>query len=54
MGLFDTYKNEEKSELNIKEAPRVIINKINAYESKTLRKYKQFATDGYQENAIVY
>ena len=54
MGLFDKFKNEEKSELNIKEAPRVIINKINAYESKTLRKYKQYATDGYQENAIVY
>ena len=30
MGLFDKFKNEEKSELNIKEAPRVIINKINA------------------------
>ncbi len=54
MGLFDKFKNEEKSDLNIKEAPKVIINKINAYESKTLRKYKQYATDGYQENAIVY
>ncbi len=54
MGLFDKFRNEEKSDLNIKEAPKVIINKINAYESKTLRKYKQYATDGYQENAIVY
>ena len=53
MGLFDRFikKNEQ---IEKKEAPTVMINKINAYQSKTIRRYKEFAKDGYQENSITY
>tara|TARA_Y100001937_G_scaffold55967_1_gene76965 strand:+ start:8697 stop:10907 length:2211 start_codon:yes stop_codon:yes gene_type:complete len=53
MGLFDrfTKKNEQ---IEKKEAPTVMINKINAYQSKTTRRYREFAKDGYQENSITY
>ena len=54
MGLFDRFKNKQNEQRQFKEAPQVIINKINAYEGKTLRKYKDYAKDGYQDNAIVY
>ena len=53
MGLFDRFKSKQEN-FQRKEAPKVIINKINAYDSKTTRRYKDYAKDGYQENAIVY
>ncbi len=53
MGLFDRFKKEQPK-LQRKEAPQVIINKINAYEGKTNKKYKEFAKEGYQENSITY
>ena len=53
MGLFDRFKKQTEP-IRKKEAPKVIINRINAYESKTTRRYKDYAKDGYQENAIVY
>tara|TARA_R110000796_G_scaffold250849_1_gene380982 strand:- start:3019 stop:5079 length:2061 start_codon:yes stop_codon:yes gene_type:complete len=54
MGLFDRFKGVQNQKIHRKEAPKVIINKINAYDGKTIRKYKEYAQDGYQENAIVY
>jgi HK97 family phage portal protein len=53
MGLFDRFK-KQNTPIEKKEAPQVLINKINAYQSKTLRRYKEFAKDGYQENSIAY
>jgi HK97 family phage portal protein len=53
MGLFDRFKKQTE-QIQRKEAPKVLINKINAYQSKTNRKYKQFADDGYQQNSIAY
>ena len=54
MGLFDRFKTKQIEQIQTKEAPQVIINKINAYSGKTNRRYKDYAKDGYQENAIVY
>tara|TARA_R110001592_G_scaffold9025_1_gene48452 strand:- start:9108 stop:11186 length:2079 start_codon:yes stop_codon:yes gene_type:complete len=54
MGLFDRFKKQQNTGFHRKEAPQVIINKINAYDGKTNRRYKDYAKDGYQENAIVY
>lgn len=53
MGLFDKFfKTNEK--LETKQAPKLYLNQINAYESKSIKDYKAFSKDGYQENAIVY
>ena len=54
MGLFDRFRNKQNEQRQVKEAPQVIINKINAYEGRSNRKYKDYAKDGYQDNAIVY
>ena len=53
MGIFDRFK-AKKIELQKKEAPKVYINKINAYQNKSTRKYKDYAREGYLENSIVY
>jgi HK97 family phage portal protein len=53
MGLFDRFKKQTE-QIQTKEAPRVMFNKIQAYQGKNNRKYKDYAKEGYQENAIVY
>ena len=54
MGIFDKFfKKQEPTQK--KEAPRIVINKLDAYGGKhTNRKYKDYAKEGYQENAIVH
>ena len=53
MGIFDKFfKKQEPTER--KDAPKVVLNKLNAYAMKSNRRYKDFAKEGYQENAIVY
>ena len=54
MGLFDRFFKAEEKPTEKKEAPKVMFNKLNAYSSKTNRRYKDYAKDGYQENAIVH
>ena len=54
MGLFDKFFRRENEPTQRKEAPKVMFNKLNAYSSKTNRRYKDYAKDGYQENAIVH
>ena len=54
MGLFDKFFKKENEPTQRKEAPKVMFNKLNAYSSKTNRRYKDYAKDGYQENAIVH
>ena len=52
MGIFTKlFGNEEKIEK--KEAPKVVINKLNAYANKTSKNYKQFAKEGFIDNPIV-
>ena len=53
MGLFDRFRKQTE-QMQTKEAPRVMFNKIQAYQGKNTRKYKDYAKEGYQENAIVY
>tara|TARA_R100000655_G_scaffold110046_1_gene167172 strand:- start:83 stop:2290 length:2208 start_codon:yes stop_codon:yes gene_type:complete len=53
MGLFDRFRKQTE-QIQTKEAPRVLFNKIQAYQGKNNRKYKDYAKEGYQENAIVY
>jgi phage portal protein BeeE len=54
MGLFDRFFKTEEKPTQRKEAPKVMFNKLDAYSSKTNRRYKDYAKDGYQENAIVH
>ena len=54
MVLFDKFFKKENEPTQRKEAPKVMFNKLNAYSSKTNRRYKDYAKDGYQENAIVH
>ena len=54
MGLFDRFFKTEEKPRQRKEAPKVMFNKLDAYSSKTNRRYKDYAKDGYQENAIVH
>tara|TARA_R100001440_G_scaffold64218_2_gene84616 strand:+ start:2097 stop:4313 length:2217 start_codon:yes stop_codon:yes gene_type:complete len=53
MGLFDRFKKQTE-QIQRKEAPRVLFNKVQAYQGTNNRKYKDYAKEGYQENAIVY
>ncbi len=53
MSILDKFfKKQEPT--HKKEAPRIVINKLDAYSNKTNRKYKDYAKEGYQENAIVH
>ena len=55
MGIFDKFfKKEVQQVTQRKEAPKVMFNKLNAYASKSNRKYKDYAKEGYEENAIVH
>ena len=55
MGIFDKFfKKEIQQVTQRKEAPKVMFNKLNAYASKSNRKYKDYAKEGYEENAIVH
>ena len=42
MGLFDRFKKQTE-QIQRKEAPRVLFNKIQAYQGKNNRKYKDYA-----------
>jgi len=53
MGLFDRFKKQTE-QIQRKEAPRVLFNKIQAYQGKGIRRYQDQAKQGYQSNAIVY
>ena len=53
MGLFDRFRKQTE-QMQTKEAPRVMFNKIQAYQGKGIRKYQEQAQQGYQSNAIVY
>jgi len=46
MGLFDRFIGKKAQPFIRKEAPTVIINKLNSYSGKN-RKYKEFSKDGY-------
>ena len=51
MGLFDIFK---KQEIRTKSAPKIMINKLDAYAGKSSKSYKAQAKEGYQDNAIVH
>tara|TARA_R110000744_G_scaffold163406_3_gene280191 strand:- start:4991 stop:6823 length:1833 start_codon:yes stop_codon:yes gene_type:complete len=51
MGLFDIFK---KQEIRKKSAPKIMINKLDAYAGKSSKSYKAQAKEGYQDNAIVH
>lgn len=53
MGLFDRFKGKKAQPFQKKEAPKVIINKLNSYTGKN-RKYQDFSKDGYEQNSIAY
>ena len=53
MGLFDRFTGKKAQPYIRKEAPRVIINKLNSYAGKN-RKYKEYSKDGYEQNSIAY
>jgi HK97 family phage portal protein len=54
MGIFDKFFKTEQPSIQKKEAPKIVINKLNAYSSNQNRKYKDYAKEGYEENAIVH
>ena len=54
MGILDKFFKREVEIPNKKQAPQVLINKIQAYQNKSQRRYKEFAKDGYSENAICF
>lgn len=54
MGILDKFFKREVEIPNKKQAPQVLINKIQAYQNKSQRRYKEFAKDAYSENAIAY
>ena len=51
MGIFDKFF---KGSIQKKESPTVMINRLEAYMGKSTRKYKEYAKEGYQDNAIVH
>tara|TARA_R100000458_G_scaffold57206_1_gene63046 strand:- start:2526 stop:3857 length:1332 start_codon:yes stop_codon:yes gene_type:complete len=51
MGMFDFWKSKK---IERKDAPKVVINKLTAVQEKGNRRYKDYAKEGYQENAIVH
>jgi len=53
MGLFDIFK-KQKQNMSKKNAPKIMINKLDAYAGKTNKTYKSYAKEGYQDNAIVH
>ena len=53
MGLFDRFIGKKAQPFQRKDAPRVIINKLNSYAGKH-RKYQDFSKDGYEQNSIAY
>ena len=54
MGILDKFFKSKEQKIEKKEAPKVMISKLNAYSSQTNKKYKEYAKDGYQDNAIVH
>jgi phage portal protein BeeE len=54
MGIFDKFFQKQEPTQK-KEAPKIVFNKIDAYGGKhSNRKYRDYAKEGYQENAIVH
>jgi len=51
MGIFDKFF---KGSIQKKESPTVMINRLEAYMGKSTRRYKDYAKEGYQDNAIVH
>lgn len=51
MGIFDKFF---KGSIQKKESPTVMINRLEAYMGKSARRYKDYAKEGYQDNAIVH
>lgn len=51
MGIFDKFF---KGSIQRKESPTVMINRLEAYMGKSTRRYKDYAKEGYQDNAIVH
>ena len=51
MGILDKFF---KKPIEKKESPTVMINRLEAYMGKSNMKYKDFAKEGYQDNAIVH
>ena len=51
MGILDKFF---KKPISKKESPTVMINRLEAYMGKSTRKYKDYAREGYQDNAIVH
>jgi len=55
MGILDKFfKTQEKVVKQTKEAPTIMINRLYAETQKGQRRYKDYAKEGYQENAIVH
>ena len=54
MGIFDKFFKTDNSTIQKKESPKVMINKLSAYSTNSSRRYKDYAKDGYQDNAIVH
>ena len=54
MGILDKFFKTEEKKIEKKESPKVMINKLSAYSTRSSRRYKDYAKDGYQENAIVH
>ena len=54
MGLFDNLKNFFANNIETKEVPKVYMAGHTLYAHHRRDGYKDYAKEGYQENAIVY
>ncbi len=55
MGYFDKFfVKEKKVTTETKQAPKIMINKLAAESQKGQRRYKDYAKEGYTDNAIVH
>ena len=54
MGILDRFRKGKSRIPNKKQAPQVLFNKVQDYQGRSNRKYKDYAKEGYQENAICY
>ena len=54
MGIFDRFLKVKEKPIQKKQAPTVMINRLESYMGKSSRKYKEYAKEGYQDNAIVH
>ena len=56
MGILDIFFKQKKQDqkLDRKDAPRIMINKLGAYNKMSNKKYSSYADEGYNQNAIVH